>query len=399
MPQHMANPHNKLRIIVTGYIVGYPLGGMTWHHLNYLLGFAELGHEVIFYEDSGQWLQPYDPSNNTCSDDPSYGIGYLTEAFAYEGLEAKWCYHSELQGRYYGLSRDEWMNAVDGADLVLCVSGVTPWRDEFAKAKRRCVIDTDPVFTQLRMRHDESFLNYYKQFDRIATFGKLIGTPDCPLPTAGLKWVGTNQPIAMPHWPFIPPPPQGGRRMPFSTIGKWEHTSDRNFEYDGKSYASSKGIEWMKLLDLPRRVSMPLEMAMASMPDETKRTFESHGWRFTDPTIASISTNAYRDFIQSRSGEFTVAKQIYAGLPSGWFSDRSAAFLASGRPVITQSSGFEKWLPTGEGLFSFASIDEAQAALESISADYPTHARAARQIAEEHFDASKVLSTLLDRIS
>lgn len=416
-----------MRIIVTGYIVGYPLGGMTWHHLNYLLGFAELGHEVIFYEDSGEWLQPYDPSNNTCSDDPSYGIGYLTETFAFEGLNAKWCYHSQLQNRYYGLSRDEWMKVVDGADLVLCVSGVTPWREEFAKAKRTCVIDTDPVFTQLRMRHDESFLNYYKLFDRVATFGRLIGTPDCPLPTAGLEWIGTNQPIAMPHWPFSAPPLEGGvgggvtglgqatrefqatphpalplkggGGSPFSTIGKWEHTSDRNFEYEGKSYASSKGVEWMKLLDLPRRVSLPMEMAMASMPEETKRTFESHGWRFTDPTLASISTNAYRAFIQSRAGEFTVAKQIYAGLPSGWFSDRSAAFLASGRPVITQSSGFEKWLPTGEGLFSFATIDDAQAALDAVASDPSKHAHAARAIAEEHFDARRVLTRLLDALA
>lgn len=380
-----------MRIIVAGYIIGYPLGGMTWHHLNYLLGFASMGHEVIFYEDSGQWLQPYDPSNNTCSDDPTYGINYLTRTFAKENLNAKWCYHSELQNRYYGLSQQQWRSCVAGADLLLCVSGVTPWRQEFAKAKRTCVIDTDPVFTQLRMRHDESFLNYYKLFDRVATFGKLIGTPDCPLPTCGLDWIGTNQPIALDHWLVHPAPDAAA----FSTIGKWEHSTDRNFEFQGHTYASSKGVEWMKLLNLPQRTPLPLEMAMASMPDATQKQFQHSGWRFTDATAASISTDAYRDFIQSRAGELTVAKQIYAGLPSGWFSDRSAAFLASGRPVVTQSSGFEKWLPTGKGLFSFDSIDDAAAALDAIASDYPQHARAARQIAETHFDAQWVLRTLL----
>ena len=383
-----------MKIVVAGYIIGYPLGGMTWHHLNYLLGFASMGHDVVFYEDSGKWLQPYNPSINACEDDPTYGIDYLNATFAAEGLKAKWCYHSELQNRYYGLTREEWFDAVRGADALICVSGVTPWRDEFSLAKRSCVIDTDPVFTQLRLRNDESFLSYYKLFDRVATFGRLIGAPDCPLPTAGLEWVGTCQPIALDHWPVVETPADGA----FSTIGKWEHSNDRAFEFAGQTYASSKGVEWMKLLDLPRQTRWRMEMAMASLPDPTRTQFESHGWRFTDPTAASISTDAYRNFIQSKAGEFTVAKQIYAGLPSGWFSDRSAAFLASGRPVITQSSGFERWLPTGEGLFHFATPDDASGALAEIASDYPRHARAARGLAETHFDARRVLDDLLDRV-
>ncbi len=386
-----------MKIVVAGYIVGYPLGGMTWHHLNYLLGFASMGHEVIFYEDSGKWLQPYNPATNACDGDPTYGINYLNATFAAEGLKAKWCYHSELLNRYFGLTREEWLDAVRDADALICVSGVTPWRDEFSLARRTCVIDTDPVFTQLRLRNDESFLSYYKLFSRVATFGTLIGRPGCPLPTAGLEWVGTCQPIALDHWPAQPL--ANPSITPFSTIGKWEHSNDRTFEFEGQSYASSKGVEWMKLLDLPRRTEWPLEMAMAALPHATRTQFESYGWRFTDPTAASISTDAYRQFIQSKAGEFTVAKQIYAGLPSGWFSDRSAAFLASGRPVITQSSGFEQWLPTGEGLFQFATPDDAAAALNTIAADYPRHARVARRIAEQYFDAKVVLRRLLDELA
>jgi hypothetical protein len=198
----------------------------------------------------------------------------------------------------------------------------------------------------------------------------------------------------MEHWPVVDAPSDAA----FSTIGKWEHATDRNVEFQGHSYASSKGVEWMKLLDLPGRTAIPMEMAMAALPEAPRKQFEQRGWRFANATAASISTDAYRDFIQSRAGEFTVAKQIYAGLPSGWFSDRSAAFLASGRPVVTQSSGFEKWLPTGEGLFSFATIDEAAGALDAIASDYSGHARAARQIAEAHFDSRIVLQRLIDTV-
>lgn len=383
-----------MRIILCGYIVGYPLGGMTWHHLNYILGMEQLGHEVVFYEDSGQWLWPYNPVNNTSSEDPSYGIDYLNRTFAEEGVRGRWCYYSELQNRYYGMDRREWIDQLTGADVLICVSGITPWREEFARVKRTCVIDTDPVFTQLRMLHDQAFLDYYRSFDRIATFGRLIGTSDSPLPTSGIQWIGTNQPIALDHWPKVSVPVGSA----FSTIGKWEHASDRHFEYNGQTYASSKGVEWMKLLELPRHTGWTLEMAMASMPIETEKLFESHGWRLTDATRASISTQAYRTFIQSRAGELTVAKQIYAGLPSGWFSDRSAAFLASGRPVITQSSGFEHWLPTGNGLFSFSTFEQAVEALETIASDPIRHSDAACDLARSYFDSKTVLTHLLDQL-
>lgn len=384
-----------MKIIVCGYIIGYPLGGMTWHHLNYLLGLEQLGHEVVFYEDSGQWLWPYNPLTNTSSEDPSYGIEYLIQTFAKEGVRARWCYYSELQHRYYGMQHREWVDQLSHADLLICISGVTPWREEFARVERTCVIDTDPVFTQLRMCHDPEFLAYYKRFDRIATFGKLIGTSESPLPTSGISWIGTNQPIAMDHWPKVSLPAGSA----FSTIGKWEHSSDRHVEYKGQTYASSKGVEWMKLLELPRRTRWCLEMAMASIPTEIQHQFESFGWQFTDPTHASISPQAYRAFIQSRSGELTVAKQIYAGLPSGWFSDRSAAFLASGRPVVTQSSGFERWLPTGAGLFSFSTLEQAAEALETIASDPIRHADAAYELARDYFDSRIVLNRLLNQLS
>lgn len=383
----------RLTIVVGGYIVAYPLGGMTWHHLNYLLGLHELGHDVWFLEDSGSYSYPYNPVTWQSSADSAYGRAYLERTFAQYGLPKQYCYYSQFEDAHYGLHRHELNNLLKRADLMLCVSGVTPIRPERPKPRRLAVIDTDPVFTQLRMNSDAGFLAYYGQFDSIATFGRLIGTPASPLPTHGFNWIPTNQPIAMRHWPVTSP-----HSSSMTTLGKWEHTSDRNLEFNGKSYRSSKGVEWMKMLDLPRRVPWTMTLGMLAMPKETAAEFSRHGWNLVDPEKATLSCEAYADFIRASAGEFTVAKEIYAGLPSGWFSDRAAAYLASGRPVVTQASGFDRWLPTGEGLFSYQTPDEAAAALSAVAEDHPRHCAAARKIAEDYLNSKKVLSELLAAI-
>ncbi len=383
----------KLTIVVGGYIVAFPLGGMTWHHLNYLLGLHELGHEVWFLEDSGAYSYPYNPTTWEVSPDPTYGIDYLKRTFAAYGLPERWCYYSQFWDTYYGLQKQELNDLLKRADLLLCVSGVTPIRDDRPRPKRVAVIDTDPVFTQLRMADDQPLVDYYKQFDTVATFGTEIGKPHCPLPTHGFDWIPTNQPMAMRHWPVVP---TDSRQ--FTTIGKWEHSADRHVSFEGKKYLSSKGVEWFKLLNLPAKQPWDLTLGMQAIPGDVKQQFESTGWRFTDAEAATISTQAFTQFIQNSAGELTVAKEIYSGLPSGWFSDRSSAYLASGRPVVTQASGFDRWLPTGEGLFAFSSQDEAAAALNSINRDYTGHSRAARDIAEKHLDANKVLPRLIERV-
>ncbi|HSV16337.1 MAG TPA: hypothetical protein VLI90_18885 [Tepidisphaeraceae bacterium] len=381
-----------MKIVVGGYIVGFPLGGMTWHHLNYLLGLHELGHEVYFLEDSGRYSIPYNPTTWSCSVDSTYGRAYLERTFQKYGLPLRYCYYSEFEDQHYGMSREELADVLKRADLLIAVSGVTPLRDERPRPRRTAVIDTDPVFTQLRMRHDANFLNYYRQFDAVATFGRLIGTDACPLPTHGFDWIPTNQPIALRHWPVMP---VTSRR--FTTVGKWEHTSDRNLEFAGRTFHSSKGVEWTKVIDLPRRTRWEMAIGMAAITPAAKEQFTQSGWQLLDAEAATISCEAFQQFIQNSAGEFTVAKEIYAGLPSGWFSDRSAAYLTSGRPVVTQASGFDQWLPVGEGLFSFETIDQAAWALEQIERDYAMQSAAARRMAERNFDSRLVLSKLLDR--
>lgn len=413
-----------LTIVVGGYIVALPLGGMTWHHLNYLLGLHELGHEVWFLEDSWSYFWPYDPRTKTCSADSSYGREYLRKTFEQTGLPLRYCYYSEFEDKHYGLSREELYALLKRADLLLCVSGVTPMREDRPRPSRTLVIDTDPVFTQLRMEHDKVFGDYYRWFDRAATFGRLIGQADCPIPTHGVNWIPTNQPISLRHWPVRP-----ATSRTFTTIGKWEHSADRHISWRGRDYLSSKGVEWMKLIGLPsallplpgreragvrvdavgltedaaRQAPRPpdaqwqLKLAMQSMDEPTRRRFESAGWQITDGESTSISPESFQQFIADSAGEITVAKEIYTTLPSGWFSDRSAAYLATCRPVVTQDTGFNRWLPTGEGLFSFSSPDEAAAALNTIATDHPAHCRAARALAEAHFDSRKVLGELLER--
>lgn len=386
----MAKP---LVIVVGGYIVGFPVGGMTWHHLNYLIGLHELGHEVYFLEDSGSFSLPYNPITWTSEADSQYGRTYLERTFDEVGLPKRYCYYSEFEDQHYGMTEQQLSDVLSRADLFLSVSGVTPLRKNRPRARRMAVVDTDPVFTQLRMRHDPDFLTYYRAFDACATFGRLIGTDDSPLPAHDIPWIPTNQPIALSHWPCLPATSDA-----FTTIGKWEHAANRNVEFGGHEFSSSKAVEWLKLMDLPRRVKSPMVLGVSGIPKEMSQKFEAHGWRMADADQASISAGSYRQFIQESGGEFTVAKGIYAGLPSGWFSDRSAAYLASGRPVVTQHSGFDKWLPTGEGLFSYRTLDEAAAAMNAISDDYPRHSSAARRIAEQYFDSAKVLGSLLDRV-
>lgn len=380
-----------MKIVLGGYIVGFPVGGMTWHHLHYLLGLVALGHEVTFLED-GANHPPLDPTKNAEEQtaDPSYGLAHLRRTFETYGLKIPWHYRYGYISE--GLSNEEMRSTLRDADLFIAVSGVTPI-DWYDLPKRTLVIDTDPVFTQLRMRKKAAVRKYYGSFSHVATFGRLIGTPASTLPTHGFDWIPTNQPVFLPAWPAKPVPTDGF----FSTVGKWEHDRKRSATVNGETFASSKGVEYERLIDLPSQTDAKLEMRMAGLLGREAETWKRHGWHLGDALAATVDCPSYETYIAATRGEFTVAKQIYAGLPSGWFSDRSACFLAAGRPVVTQASGFDQWLPTGEGLFSFNTKDEAAAALAAVLKSPQKHGNAARSIAERHFDSKKVLGELLER--
>lgn len=378
-----------MKIVLGGYIVGYPLGGMTWHHLNYVLGLRALGHDVTFLED-GAYLPPFDPVANSYGD-PTYGVDYLRRTFARYAPDVAW--HYRYGDFAAGLGIEAFQSKLKQADLFIAVSGITPV-DWYDLPRRSLVIDTDPVFTQLKMQHDEVLRGYYRRFAHVATFGRLIGTPACPLPTHGFDWIPTNQPIALENWPAMP---IDSDRL--TTLGKWEHARDRIVEFAGQRFASDKSSQYEALIDLPMLVGKPIEMRMASIDRETQQRFTQHGWRFVDPAGPSASCEAFADWVRGSLGEFAPVKQIYAGIPSGWFSDRSAAFLASGRPVIAQDSGFDQWIAdAGPGLQSFRTMDDARVAVRRVLDDPIEAGRDARRIAERHFDATRVLSDLLAHV-
>ena len=392
----------KLKIVVGGYIVGMPLAGLTWHHLHYLLGLHRLGHEVFFLEDSGTWAVPYDPQRQTTDPVPTYGTQYLRRCLQHAGLKGKigWTYVSRLTregGRpaYFGNTKRATLDALKNADLFVAVSGVTPLDPDRPRPRRTLAIDTDPVYTQVRMTGDADFAGYWRDFDRLASFGTLIGTDGCDVPDCGLTWHPTRQPVVSDQWQLGDVPADG----PMTTLGRWEHDGGRHLEFGEKALKSSKEPGWQATRELPGRVDVPMRMAMDHVPKIEQSQFAAAGWAFDDAPAASTSLAKFGEFVGKSLGEFTPAKAMYAEVHSGWFGDRSACYLAAGRPVVTQQTGFDRGplaLPTGEGLFAWNTVEDAAAAINSVAADPARHSAAARRVARQHFEFDRVLPDLID---
>jgi len=369
-----------VKILVAGIIARYPFGGVTWCSLMYLLGLRALGHEVFYVEDTGECI--YDPVLNTRSEDPGYGTRYIHDALAPFGFGDRWCFVN-YDGTYHGAAKETVQAFCADADLFINLSGgAWFWRDEYAKIPRRVFIDTDPVFTQLAIaKGDPWYVEFFRGFTRLFTFGANIGTPVCDVPTGEFAWAKTWQPVVTDLWQPEAGPP--GER--FTTIMTWKIESFA--DVDG-----NKDREFLKFLDLASRTPHQIELAING-PQEFLR---SHGWATVDAMGVSRSLWDYRAFIQRSKGEFGVAKHGYVSRCSGWFSDRTECYLAAGRPALVQDTGWSAHLPEGEGLLAFSNPDEALAGLDRISSDYARHARRAGQIAREHFDAARVLPRLLE---
>jgi hypothetical protein len=372
----------KMNIVVAGIMGRYPYGGVAWCSLMYLLGLQRLGHKVWYLEDTGECN--FDPVQNTVAVAPDYALGFIQTTLQPYALGDRWCY-VDYQGNYHGHSRESWLQICANADLFLNLSGGSWfWREEYLSIPHKIFIDSDPAFTQLAIAKGEPwYVEFFRGFDALFTFGRNIGTRYCDVPTAPFEWEHTWQPVVLGEWS---PPPQQATRPWFTTIMSWKIHS---FEDIG----GNKDIEFLKVLDLPRRTTAPIELAInGPMP-----FLRQHGWRCRDAFSVSRDLQTYRNYIRSSLGEFSVAKHTYVSTNSGWFSDRTECYLASGRPAVVQDTGFSRHLPTGEGLFAYASIDEAIGALDSVQTDPLRHSRTAREIAESHFSSDVVLSALLDR--
>jgi hypothetical protein len=373
-----------LKIICSGYLVRHPLGGLSWHHLQYLVGLQRLGHEVAFFEHYGWPSSCFDPARNIMTGDPSYGIAYLLKLLRPFGLEHRWCYLAE-DGMAYGMPRERLAQLCRESDLYLNLSNVN-WIPELERCERRILVDTDPVFTQIGAH---GLGGPYSRYHALFTYGENVHRPGCDMPTGGARWLPTRQPVVLDLWPVEP----GDPSAPFTTVMNWSPLGDR--WYQGRLYGQ-KDRSFEPFCSLPRHTGERMELAI-DVPPTIRARLIGGGWRLVSPLEATRDPWIYQRYLRSSRAEFSVAKHGYVVTRCGWFSERSAAYLASGRPVLVQDTGFPGWLETGSGVVAFRTPEDAYVGTEEITSNYEFHCRAARAVAAEFFDARKVLTHLLER--
>ncbi len=380
----------RKRIGVLGTFANVPYAGMAWMHCQFLVGLARLGHDVFYVETTSAW--PYHPLDLTTTDNPEYALNYLGRVLNRFDLGDRWAYRATYaDGKRYGPLGAQAEDLLRSADAVLNITGSTTPAD-IGVPCRLVYVGTDPVLQELRIANgDAELLGNVAAHLAHFSYGENIGAADCPVPPLPFPTQPMRQPVVLDLWESGPPP-----RNDFTTVTNWA-VQGYDVCYRGETYTWSKHHEYLKLIDLPRRTPASFELAMglSGVSPEVRQMLRDHGWSVVDAFHMSLDPWPYRDYIRGSGAEFSVAKDMVVRLRSGWFSERSACYLAAGRPVVTQDTGFGRTLPTGEGLFAFDTLDDILAAVEAIRTDYARHSRAARAIAEEYFRAETVLGRLL----
>src|SRR5437867_261593 len=380
----------KGKIIVFGILFWYPLAGVTYQFLHYLIGLRKIGYDVCYIEDSGRWI--YDPVLNDMSPDVTGNLEMVVPYLQAHGFGDRWAFRGNYpDGKCYGMTEQKILELYRDADAFLNVTGAQEIRDEHRAIKRRIYVESDPFASQVKVAQgNPGMIDMLAGHDTLFSFGENLGAPDCDVPMEKFRWRPTRQPVAMELWQGVP---QGGST--YTTITTW-HNKGKNLEWRGDTWYWTKDREFEKFLDLPRRRNVPIEIA-TSVDEKVQQLLRAHGWRQTGSVEISRDAGLYRRYIQQSRGEFTVARDQYVRPNTGWFSDRTACYLAAGRPVITQETGFSKFLPSGRGLFGFKTMNDILAAVDAIESDYAGHCRAAHEIAAEYFATEKVRDSLMKR--
>jgi hypothetical protein len=380
----------RMRVVIAGGVGAMPFAGVTWQVLHYLEGFRRLGHEVFYLEDTQRW--PYDPVNETVCDDAGPAIAYVQALMSAHDFE--WAYRDVASEELFGSSEKALADVLATADALVNVSGVMILREEHMAIPARVYLETDPVLPQIEIAKGNDFtIDMLAAHTHHFTYGENFGAPDCEVPLGRFNYRPTRQPVVLDWWRSYGPPSESA----FTTVANWHQTS-KDIEWNGRVLTWSKDVQFMRFLSLPSRVGIPVELALAAVDDGALSRLRAAGWRVRPAGPLSKDIDAYREYVRSSAGEFSVAKEQYALLRSGWFSDRTACYLAAGRPAIVQDTGFDRALPTGEGLFAFQTLDDAVAAFEAVCSNYPRHARAASELAAEHLGAEKVLGKLIEEL-
>ncbi|HWC11507.1 MAG TPA: glycosyltransferase [Acidimicrobiales bacterium] len=390
-PVHTRRP----KVVLLGMLAKLPVGGVIWLVRQYAIGFERLGFDVYYVEAHGR--VPSMLMDHEDDDATAKAVAFVAGQMRQLGMGDRWAFHAlHDDRRCYGMAENAVHRLYREAALIVNLHGGTVPTEEQAATGRLVYMGTDPVEVELELhRGEQRAVDFLDPHVAFFTWGLNYGNPDCRLPWSE-------------RFPFVPSPPpvvvdlwqDAGDDAPataFTTVGNWRQPW-RTVRFQGEVYTWSKHHEFAKILDLPSRVDQTFELALSSYRDEDRRLLEGHGWRVRPAGALSADAERYRDYVAGSRGELTAAKDQNVRLRTGWFSERSATYLASGRPVIQQDTGFGNAVPTGTGLFGFSEVDDAAAAVEAINRDYAAHRRAASEIAREFFNYDVVLTHVLDHV-
>jgi len=387
-----------MRIVVTGLIGQYAFGGVTWDYIQYVLGFQELGHEVWYLEDTSSWA--YDPVKQEPSADCSHNVGYLDRVMREFDLGDRWIYRNGADGTYHGITDAGTAESIlSSADVLANVSGACWLREPTAAIPMKLFLDGDPMFTQIGMLETKksAFAEQVAAHERHFSFGMNIGQPGCKVPTAGLNWLPTVQPISLAWWnrTLMPAGAVHVANGAWTTVMNWASYAPKEFE--GEMFGQ-KDLEFTRFMSLPETTEEKFVLAMGQGVGQKRPTalLEDKGWTIIEPDIHIPDYASYHDFLSNSKAEWSIAKNGYVASKSGWFSCRSACYLAAGKPVVVQDTGWTDHLPSGDGVLAFSDPDGATAAIDAVARNYEHHSRAARAYAEKHFDAANVCAGLLE---
>jgi hypothetical protein len=385
----------RKKIVVMGFMGSMPIAGVIWQHIHYVVGLQRLGHDVYYVEDSARL--PYNPQTFEVNNEFDYAAQILSQLASEFGFEHRWAFCARyLPGNpTAGLRLTTIRQLYREADAILNVCGTQEFNDDLRQSDAILYIESDPGVEQIKVdQRTRSTIKYLGQHRALFTFGENIGTDRFPVPLHKLKWLPTRQPVVTDLWKTIRTP---AASAVFTSIANWSTSGLKDITWRSEKYLWSKSREFLRFIAAPKKSGEPFELATDIKEEKTREKFLQNGWRFRAPHEMSVDYWQYRDYIRRSKGEFTVAKDQYVRLHTGWFSDRSACYLAAGRPVITQQTGFTDHYGNNGGLFAFRSLGEISQAVREINADYKKHSRAAHAVASEIFEAEKVVAQILER--
>lgn len=386
-------PSDRGTIVVWGLMGNSPFGGMIWQVYHYLVPLRKLGFDVWYVEDTDEFS--YDPVTFMPTWDPTENAKLLDQFMRRIGLADRWivrvpsteeCLGAKDHSGLLQLYRD--------ADAAINLCGAQEPRESHREIPCRIYVETDPVKNQVAVANgDQACIEMLRQFDHLFTYGENLGQPDCPVPIERFQWLKTRPPVVVPWWQTNEPPRADAS---LTSVANWKH-SGKDVVWKGETWRWSKHHEFLKFIGLPRTAKLPMELAVGAIEQQDRERLKDNGWQLRS-SAALQDPDAYRQYIRESAGEFTVAKEQYVRPRSGWFSDRSVCYLASGRPVITQDTAIGNFVPTGEGLFVYQTPEQANDAIEAVATNYQQHCSAALEIANEYFAAQRVVGDMMQTI-